>query len=95
MKRVRSSGSLERQIGAFFLREVEEGGDLREVEEGGDESDDLELREEVHDRVGEEVEARGAGGEEGAPPPVVVLVAELRCGARVSIGVSVRKQHEN
>ena len=40
-----------------------------EVEEDGDEADHLELREEVDERVPEEVQP-GAPGGESAPPPV-------------------------
>ena len=59
--------------------EEDEGSDghVAEVEEARDELCDLELCEEVEDGVGEHVARGGAGGEEGAPPPVVVLGAQL------------------
>eukprot|EP00965_Chrysotila_dentata_P033506 1115413-Pleurochrysis_carterae.AAC.1 len=55
---------------AFYCR-------AREIEKRRDKADDLELREKVHDRVGEEVEPRRARRKKRAPPPVVVLVAQL------------------
>ena len=59
--------------------EEDEGSDghVAKVEQAGDKLCDLELGEEVEDRVGEHVAGGGAGGEEGAPPPVVVLGAQL------------------
>ena len=50
----------------------------------------LELCTDAPDGVAEEVERGGAGGEEGAPPPAVVLVAELFrvcwcCGVRCEV----------
>jgi hypothetical protein len=52
-------------------------GHVREVEHCGHEAFDLELGVEIPHGVEEEVAARGACREEGAPPPAVVFVAEL------------------
>jgi hypothetical protein len=48
-----------------------------EVEQRRHELLDVELRVEVEDAVGEYIDGRTARHEEGSPPPVVVLCAEL------------------
>mmetsp|Transcript_27966 Transcript_27966/g.65311 ORF Transcript_27966/g.65311 Transcript_27966/m.65311 type:complete len:466 (-) Transcript_27966:756-2153(-) len=60
-------------------QEEDDGGDehVPEIEERRDELGDLELGEEVEDGVGEHVPGRRARRQEGAPPPVVVLRAQL------------------
>ena len=52
-------------------------GAVSEVEHGADEASDSHLGLEIVDTVQHEVERGGAGGEEGAPPPVVVLGAQV------------------
>ena len=62
-------------------REQPKGDDhhqrVGEVEQGGHELVDVQLRVEVEDAVGEHVDGGPARHEEGPPPPVIVLGAEL------------------
>ena len=57
----------------------EQGDDERvtEEEEIAERPADVGLEEEVGDRKAQQVEPKGAGGEERAPPPAVVLAAEV------------------
>ena len=50
---------------------------VSKVQQPGDKFRDLKLRVEVEDRVREHVARRGARGEEGTPPPVIILCTEL------------------
>ena len=52
-------------------------GCVAKVQQGRDKSSDLELGLEVKDGVGEDVERRPARDKETAPPPVIVLGAQL------------------
>ena len=71
----------ERGVEADGARQQPEGDDhddgVGEVEQGGHEFVNVQLGVEVEDGVGEHVERGPAGDAEGAPPPVVVLGAEL------------------
>ena len=71
----------ESRVEADGAGEQPEGHDhhegVGEVQKGRNELFDVQLGVEVEDAVGEHVDGRAAGHQEGPPPPVVVLRAEL------------------